>query len=117
MHQPAGRDRRLDHVEEADELLVAVALHAPADHRSVQDVERGEERGGAVALVVVGHRRAPAGLHGQPRLGAVQPQALLPVKQIDRGSRSREPRSPIRPPPAVAGLSRVASSLPPLARM
>ena len=54
--QLAGRDRRLDRVQEAEELLVAVALHAAAQHRAVEHVERGEQRGRAVALVVVGHR-------------------------------------------------------------
>jgi hypothetical protein len=32
--QPAGRHRRLDRVEEAHELLVAVPLHAAAEHRA-----------------------------------------------------------------------------------
>ena len=40
----SGRDRRLDRVEEADELLVPVALHAAADHRAVKHVERREQR-------------------------------------------------------------------------
>ena len=55
MDQLAGRDVALDRVEEAEELLVPVALHALADHRAVEHVERGEQGGGAVALVVVGH--------------------------------------------------------------
>src|SRR3954452_1001516 len=33
----AGRDRRLDGVEEADELLVPVALHAAAEDGAVED--------------------------------------------------------------------------------
>jgi hypothetical protein len=33
----------LDGVEEADEFLVPVALHAVADHRAVQYVEGGEQ--------------------------------------------------------------------------
>jgi hypothetical protein len=32
---------------------VAVARHAAPDHPAVEDVERGEQGGGAVALVVV----------------------------------------------------------------
>lgn len=40
----------LDRVEEADELLVAVALHAPADHGAVEHVERREQRGRAVPV-------------------------------------------------------------------
>jgi hypothetical protein len=59
----AGRHRRLDRVQEAQELLVAVALHAPAQHRAVEHVERREQARGPVPLVVVGPRRAPALLH------------------------------------------------------
>src|SRR3954452_7053638 len=32
----AGRDMRLDGIEETEELLVPVALHVPADHGSVE---------------------------------------------------------------------------------
>jgi hypothetical protein len=42
--QPAGGDGGLDGVEEADEVLVAVALHAAADDRAVEDVEGGAPR-------------------------------------------------------------------------
>ena len=51
----ASRDLALDGVEEADELLMSVALHAAADDITLQDVEGGEQGGRAVALVVVGH--------------------------------------------------------------
>ncbi len=47
-------------------------LHAAADHGAVEDVEGGEQGGGAVALVVVGHGAAFAGLHRQAGLGAVE---------------------------------------------
>ena len=62
---PAGT-RALDGVEEADELLMAVALHAPADDRALEHVEGGEQRGGAVALVVVGHGPGRPFLIGRP---------------------------------------------------
>ena len=52
--QFAGRHRRLDRVEEAQELLVAVTLHASPDHRALQHVQRGKQRRGAVADIVVG---------------------------------------------------------------
>jgi hypothetical protein len=39
MGQLAGRDGRLDPVEKADELLVAVPRHALADDDPVEDVE------------------------------------------------------------------------------
>src|SRR6202035_2901330 len=32
----------LDDIEEADELLMAMALHVAADHRAVEDLHRGE---------------------------------------------------------------------------
>jgi hypothetical protein len=47
---PAGT--ALNGVEEADELLVAVALCASAAHRALEDINGGERGGGAVALVV-----------------------------------------------------------------
>ena len=40
MDQLAGRHGGLDGAEEADELLVAMLLHASADHAAVQHVER-----------------------------------------------------------------------------
>ena len=72
MDQLAGRDRALDGVEEADELLVGVPLHAAAEHGAVEHVEGGEQGGRAVPLVVVGHRAALAGLDRQAGLGAVE---------------------------------------------
>ena len=64
-------------VEEADELLMPVALHAAADDRAVQHVEGGEQGRRAVALVVVGHgpgtgpssSAAPAGCGRAPGSG------------------------------------------------
>ena len=53
MDQLAGRHLRLDGVEEADELLMAMALHVAADDRAVEHVERGEQRRGAIPFVVV----------------------------------------------------------------
>ena len=66
------RDLLLDRVEEANELLVAMALHVAADDGAVEDVEGSEQRGGAVTFVVVGHRAGTARLHRQPWLGAVE---------------------------------------------
>src|ERR1700677_70385 len=36
------RNLSFDDIEEADELLMAMALHVAADHRTVEDVHRGE---------------------------------------------------------------------------
>ena len=68
-HLP-DRDLLLDGVEEADELLVAMALHVAADDGAVENVEGCEQRGGAVTFVVVRHRPGAAGLHRQTRLGS-----------------------------------------------
>jgi len=51
VHHLAGRDFCFDGVEEADELLMAMALHAAAEHRAVEHVEGGEQGGGSMALV------------------------------------------------------------------
>ena len=61
-----------DHVEEADELLMPMALHVAADDRSVEHVERGKERGRPVALIIVRHRAGPALLERQAGLGPVE---------------------------------------------
>jgi hypothetical protein len=72
MNDTAGPDRALDGVEELDELFMGVARHAAPDHGAVEDVEGGEQGGGAVTLVVVGHGAAFAGLDRQTGLGAVE---------------------------------------------
>jgi hypothetical protein len=66
------RDLRLDRIEEADELLVPMALHVAADDGAIEDVESGEQRGGPVTLVVVRHRSGAARLHRQPGLSTVE---------------------------------------------
>lgn len=66
---------RLDGVEEANEFLMPVALHVLADHRSVENVEGGKQGGGAMALVIMGHRARASLLERQARLG--------PVKRLD----------------------------------
>ena len=43
MDHLAGRDLALDGIQEADELLVTMPLHASTDDPTVQDVERGEQ--------------------------------------------------------------------------
>ena len=67
-----GRDSALDGVKEADELLVAMPAHAAPDHGPIEDVERGEQRGRAVALVIVCHRSAFSGLERQAGLRAIE---------------------------------------------
>jgi len=62
MDHLACRHLVLDGIEKADELLVTVLLHTAADDRAIENVESSEQRGGAVAFVVVGDRSAFAGL-------------------------------------------------------
>src|SRR5690242_13791304 len=50
---PADGYLAFDGVEEADELLVPMVLHAEADHGALQHIERSEQCGRAMALVVV----------------------------------------------------------------
>jgi len=81
----ARRNGRLDGVEETDELLMPMALHAFADDLALQHVEGGEQGGGAVALVVVGHGLAAPLFERQTGLGAVErlDLALLIHRQDD----------------------------------
>jgi hypothetical protein len=72
MDRIAGRHLALDGIEKADEFLVPVALHAAADDLALEHVEGGEQGGGAMALVIVGHRGAAPPLHLQPGLSAVE---------------------------------------------
>ena len=92
MHCPLGWGLAVDLVEEADELLMPVAAHALTDDLAVEHVERGEQGGCPVPLIVVGHRAATAALHWQPRLGAVERLnlALLIDRQHRRVSRRIE---------------------------
>ena len=55
-----GRDAALDLVQEAEELLMAVTGHVLGGDLAGQNIERGKERRGAVALMVPGHGRAAA---------------------------------------------------------
>jgi hypothetical protein len=90
LHQLAGRDRCLDGVEEADELLMAVALHAAADDAAVQHIECREQGGDAVADIVVRHGAAAPALERQARLGPVERLDLaLFINRQHQGVRRR----------------------------
>src|SRR5215813_11942562 len=67
-------DLRVDLIEEADELLMPMALHIAADDGAVENVERGEQCRRAVALVVVRPRPGAPRLHA--RAAAYSPQSL-----------------------------------------
>ncbi len=66
------RHSGVDDVEEADELLMAMTLHALAEDLAFKDIERREQGSDAMPLVIVGHGARASLLHRQPRLGAVQ---------------------------------------------
>ena len=53
MHQLACGHLGFDGIQEADELLVPMALHAAADDATFQHVQGGKQCGGAVPDVVV----------------------------------------------------------------
>ena len=65
MDDLADRDRGLNGIEEADEILMPVALHVAADDGAVEHIEGGTQRRCAMAFVVVGHRPGTALLHRQ----------------------------------------------------
>ena len=79
----------IERTKELQELLVAVTRQALADDTTVEHAQRGEQRRGAVALVVVGHRAGAPRLHRQRGLGAIQrlDLALLIDAQDDRALR------------------------------
>ena len=58
--------------EEREELLVTVPRVAGAGDLPGRGLQGGEQRGGTVAFVVVGHRPGPPGLHRQAGLGAIE---------------------------------------------
>ena len=51
---------------------MAMARHALADDRAVEDIERREQRRRAIADVIMGHRPGPTLLDRQAGLGAVE---------------------------------------------
>ena len=53
-------DLRLNRIEEADELLVPVALHVAADDGAVEHIEGGKQRRCAMAFVVVTSKNTPS---------------------------------------------------------
>ena len=79
----ADRDLRLDGVEKADELLMAVALHTAADHLALEHIESGEQRGRAVPFVDAMGRAARA-----CDLGAATTAGRCPMRQANDLSRS-----------------------------
>jgi hypothetical protein len=65
----------VDLVEEADELLMPVAAHALADDLAIEHVQRGEQGGSAVALIIMVIVPQRPGLIGSP--GCVRSSAWI----------------------------------------
>ena len=58
-----GRRFLVDSLQKAQEFAMPMARHAVADDHAGEHVEGREQRGGAVAFVVVGHAARPPLLH------------------------------------------------------
>jgi len=77
-------------VQKADELLMAMALHALADDLALEDIERREQGGDAMALVIMGYGASAPLLHRQTRLGTIKRLNLaLLVNRQDNGVAGR----------------------------
>src|SRR6185295_12517212 len=57
--------------QEFEPLLMSMSWHAGANDFAVQNVERGKQRGGSVALVVMSHGASAPFLERQPWLSSV----------------------------------------------
>lgn len=72
MEIEAGRGRLIDQSEKVQEVAMPMARHARPNNCAVQHVQRREQGGGAVTLVILGHGAGTPLLYGQSRLGAVE---------------------------------------------
>ena len=72
MHVEAIRDLAFDVVEEATELNRTMPAVQFSNHSSAGHIESSEERGGAVAAVIMGAQLRRSGAHRKDRLGSVQ---------------------------------------------
>jgi hypothetical protein len=62
----ASRHLGLYGIQETNELLMTMAPHVGTDGRVVENVQRGEQGRGAVALVIVRHGAEPTFFSGSP---------------------------------------------------
>jgi hypothetical protein len=94
MDDLAGGDVGFDRIEKANELLMAMALHAAADDLAFQDVERGKQGRGAMCAATQAPRD-PGAIIENKRLGAAL--AFIREERLRREpgkSRVRESRTP-----------------------
>src|SRR5690606_12499119 len=84
-----GGNMRFDSIKKANELLMAMALHVAADDGPVEHIQRSEQCGGAVALVIMGHGSGAAFLHRQTRLRPVERLDLMGWMAPSRHNRAK----------------------------
>src|SRR2546421_8121027 len=60
-----SRGLLINPTQEFQPLLVAMPIHAGADDFSIRDIERGEQRGRTVALIIVSPRFTSPFLHSE----------------------------------------------------
>ena len=85
-HFEMSGDVEVDQFEEGEDVSRGVGLAAVGEHLTGGHVKGGEDVGGAVPAVVVGHGAGPTRLEGQRWLGAVQRLGLgLLVEAEHRG--------------------------------
>ena len=86
MNIPILGNSAFDLVEKFQPFLMSMLLFTTSDQASVQYIERGKKRAGAMSLVVVGHRLPAPLLERQARLSAIQGLHLaLLVARKDQG--------------------------------
>src|SRR5829696_3381846 len=62
----------MDDAQEAEKLLMAMPLHAGAQHRAGRYIKSSKQGRGAMSFIVVGHRAGAALLEREAGLGAVE---------------------------------------------
>ena len=77
----------VDPAQELEPFLMTMSRHALADHLAGGNLERGEQRGGAMPFVIMGHGSAAALLHRQAGLRAIERLDLENTSALSGGLR------------------------------
>src|SRR5437879_7493540 len=83
MQADLSRELLVEATQKLQELLVAMPLITLPDHPSLQNFQSGEQRGGSVALIVMGHGSAAALFYRQARLSAIKRLVLALLINTD----------------------------------
>ena len=67
-----GRDVAVKVIKKAEKFLMTMARFAHRNHFAIEHVERREQSGGAMAVIVMGYSFGVAQAQRQHRLGALQ---------------------------------------------